>query len=175
MKQDRMPLTVNRPELLIDGSDAAFRRLVHDLFGFLARHETIRDGHARHIDLAGVDYSVLIAIAHIGAERDVGVKQVADYLHVSATFITRVVNKLEALQLVKKQASKTDGRRVMLALTRTGLGRLRKLAPIQRRVNDVEFGPLSKSEFLLLASLIEKMIVSSDEAIQLQDRLIRSA
>jgi DNA-binding MarR family transcriptional regulator len=174
MKQERMPLTVNRPELLTDGSDAAFRRLVHDLFGFLARHETIRDGHARYVDLAGVDYSVLIAIAHIGADQDVGVKQVADYLHVSGTFITRVVNKLETLRLVKKQASKTDGRRVMLALTRAGLGRLEKLAPIQRQVNDVEFGALSRKEFLLLAGLMEKMIASSDAAIGLQKQLLRS-
>ncbi len=34
-----MPLTVSRPELLIKGSDSEFRRLVHGLLGFLARHE----------------------------------------------------------------------------------------------------------------------------------------
>jgi len=43
------PVTVSRPELLVNGSDRQFRRLVHGLFGFLARHEAIRRGHATNI------------------------------------------------------------------------------------------------------------------------------
>ena len=49
------PLTVSRPELLADGSDREFRQLVHALFGFLARHEAVRAGHAARIGLAGVE------------------------------------------------------------------------------------------------------------------------
>jgi len=56
------PLTVSRPELLVQGSDRAFRSLVHGLFGFFARHEAIRSGHGARIGLVGIEYTVLISI-----------------------------------------------------------------------------------------------------------------
>jgi hypothetical protein len=34
----KAPLTISRPEMVVSGSDRHFRRLVHSLFGFLARH-----------------------------------------------------------------------------------------------------------------------------------------
>src|SRR5258708_28395697 len=49
-----IPLTVSRPELLSGGTDRDFRRLVHNTFAFMARHEAVRDGHARPIGLAGI-------------------------------------------------------------------------------------------------------------------------
>ena len=52
------PLTVSRNELLADGTDQMFRQLVHDIFAFTARHAAIRDGHARRIGLAGIDYTI---------------------------------------------------------------------------------------------------------------------
>src|SRR5688500_4096888 len=66
-----LPLTISRPELLSDGRDRRFRHLVHALFGFAAHHERIRSGHARVIGLAGIEYPVLIAIAHLSLDGDV--------------------------------------------------------------------------------------------------------
>src|ERR1044072_8687442 len=78
-----LPLTSSRPELLSGGRDRQFRHLVHALFGFAAHHERIRTGHARVIGLAGIEYTVLIAIAHLSQDGDVSVKSVADHLYVS--------------------------------------------------------------------------------------------
>src|SRR6185437_112836 len=89
-----LPLTVSRPELLNEGTDRDFRRLVHNNFAFMARHEAIRDGHARQIGLAGVEYTILISIGHLGLDCDVNVKTVADHLHMSGAFITTVTSKL---------------------------------------------------------------------------------
>src|SRR4029078_11013613 len=89
------PLPISRPELLIDGSDRQFRRLVHGLFGFLARHEAIRRGHAARIGLVGIEYTTLISIRHLDAEEgDVNVNRVAEHLHLSGAFVTTVTNKL---------------------------------------------------------------------------------
>src|SRR3954471_22361563 len=55
----RAALTTSRPELLVDGSDQQFRRLVHSLFGFLVRHQTLREGHAAVIGLPGIEYTTL--------------------------------------------------------------------------------------------------------------------
>src|SRR6188768_3536039 len=89
------PLTVSRPELLVQGSDRAFRSLVHGLFGFFARHEAIRSGHGARIGLVGIEYTVLISIGHLTVhEGDVSVNRIAEHLYLSGAFVTTVTNKL---------------------------------------------------------------------------------
>src|SRR3984885_15573560 len=86
-------LTVSRPELLVDGSDQQFRRLVHNLFGFLARHSSVREGHGALIGLAGIEYTMLISIGHLSAAGNVSVKDVADTLHLSGAFTPALTTK----------------------------------------------------------------------------------
>ena len=163
-----LPQTVTRPELLNDGTDRDFRRLVHNIFAFMARHEAIRDGHARQIGLAGIEYTTLISIGHLALDGDVNVKTVADHLHMSGAFITTVTSKLQALGLVEKIQDSVDRRRISLLTTEKGKSLLRKLAPYQREINDVEFGSLSKDDFQFLSRVLENLIVSGDEAMALQ-------
>jgi DNA-binding MarR family transcriptional regulator len=166
------PLTVSRPELVVNGSDREFRELVHNLFGFLTRHERIRAGHARVIGLAGIEYTVLISIAHLAVEGDVNVKTVADHLHLSGAFITSTVNRLVQLGLVHKKTDAGDRRRVALTVTPEGHALLERLAPTQRRVNDEEFGTLTRDEFRLLIGLVDRLIESADKAVALQTYLL---
>jgi DNA-binding MarR family transcriptional regulator len=163
-----LPLTVTRPELLNDGTDRDFRKFVHNIFAFMARHEAIRDGHARQIGLAGIEYTVLISIGHLALDGDVNVKAVADHLHMSGAFITTVTSKLQTLGLVEKIQDSVDRRRISLVTTEKGKTLLRTLAPYQREINDVEFASLSKEEFQFLSKIIEDMIVSGGEAVALQ-------
>src|SRR5258708_26079686 len=100
--QRGLPLTTSRPELLSHGRDRQFRHLVHALFGFAAHHERIRSGHARVIGLAGIEYTVLISIAHLSQDGDVNVKTVAEHLYFSGAFITAVVKRLLKLGLIDK-------------------------------------------------------------------------
>jgi MarR family transcriptional regulator, organic hydroperoxide resistance regulator len=163
-----LPLTVTRPELLNDGTDRDFRKLVHNIFAFMARHESIRDGHAKQIGLAGVEYTILISIGHLGLDGDVNVKTIADHLHMSGAFVTTVTSKLQTLGLVEKTQNNIDRRRISLAITEQGKALLRKLAPYQREINDVEFGPLSRDDFLAISRILEALIDSSDRAFALQ-------
>ncbi|MGY3622725.1 MarR family winged helix-turn-helix transcriptional regulator [Bradyrhizobium sp. USDA 10063] len=164
----RAALTTSRPELLVDGSDQQFRRLVHSLFGFLVRHQTLRDGHAAVIGLPGIEYTTLIAIRHLALQGDVHVKTVADHLHLSGAFVTTVTNKLESKGLIEKAAHQGDRRRLSLSVTPRGAELLERLAPTQMQVNDVEFGCLSAREFELLLDLVQRLVESSDRAIALQ-------
>lgn len=166
-----LPLTTSRPELLAEGSDRDFRRLVHDLFGFFARHEAIRSGHAAYIGLNGMEYTVLISIAHLSADADVSVKVVADHLHLSGAFITTIVGALVRKRLVHKGIDPRDRRRVRLTVSEKGYGLLSRLAPVQRQVNNAEFECLSAPEFRQLLDLIQRLIAGSDRAIALQQRL----
>ena len=170
-----LPLTTSREELLVDGSDHAFRELVHELFAFFARHEEIRSGHGRYIGLRGIEYTVLISIGHLGNYGDVNIKTIADHLHLSGAFITTVTNRLSDYGLVEKTTDVADARRVMLAITPKGYTLLEKLAPVQRQVNDVEFGSLDAKDFEHLLAIARKLVDSSSQAVALQKYLNRTA
>ncbi|HEY0441155.1 MAG TPA: MarR family winged helix-turn-helix transcriptional regulator [Xanthobacteraceae bacterium] len=170
-EKSRFPLTISRPELLHGGSDREFRYLVHGLFGFLARHERIRAGHAKVIGLAGIEYTTLISVAHLSTEGDVSVKRVADHLHLSGAFITSTVRRLVQLGLVHKKTDQRDRRRVTLTVSAKGHTLLERLAPMQRRINDVEFGCLGREQFRFLVDIVERLIESGDKAVALQTYL----
>jgi MarR family transcriptional regulator, organic hydroperoxide resistance regulator len=167
-----LPLTTSRPELLSGGRDRQFRHLIHALFGFAAHHERIRSGHARLIGLAGIEYTVLISIAHLAQDGDVNVKTVADHLYLSGAFITAVAGRLLKLGLIHKRTDTGDRRRVTLTVSAQGRAALERLAPIQRKVNDVEFGSLSREEFELLTGIVERLIESGARAVALQNYLL---
>ena len=155
--------------MLVDGSDRHFRRLVHNLFGFLARHEAVRAGHAARIGLVGIEYTVLISIRHLSAEEgDVSVNRIADHLHLSGAFVTTVTNRLLERGLIHKSPDPADRRRVRLEVSDQGDALLAQLAPVQRQVNDVQFGCLSASDFRQLLDMTERLIESSNQAVRLQ-------
>ena len=170
-----LPRTISRPELLVGGSDAEFRRLVHNLFAFLARHDEIRSGHAKCIGLAGTEYTVLISIAHLAGRGDVNIKTVGAHLHVSGAFVTSVVRRLGERGLVEKRADPGDRRRVTLTVTEAGYGLLERLAPMQRQVNDVEFDGLGGKDFATLLEILDRLIDSSNRAVSLQHYLLSEA
>jgi DNA-binding MarR family transcriptional regulator len=167
-----LPLTTSRPELLSGGRDRQFRHLIHALFGFAAHHERIRSGHAKVIGLAGIEYTVLISIAHLSRDGDVNVKTVADHLYLSGAFITAVAGKLMKLGLIHKKVDAGDRRRVTLTVSAQGRAALERLAPIQRQVNDMEFGTLTRQEFELLTGIVERLIESGARAVALQNYLL---
>ena len=168
-KEKMPPLTVSRTELLVDGSDRHFRHLVHNLFGFLARHEAVRAGHGARIGLVGIEYTVLISIRHLSAEEgDVSVNRVADHLHLSGAFVTTITNKLLKKGLIHKSPDPTDRRRVKLEVSSKGDALLAELAPVQRQVNDVQFECLSAREFHQLLDITRRLIESSERAVKLQ-------
>ena len=169
-----IPRTTSREALLVDGSDAEFRKLVHGLLALSTRHEALRDGHGAHIGLAGPAYTILISVRHLSGQREgegqgpVTVSGVAEHLKVSGAFITAETNKLEAKGLVDKTRDPEDGRRVLLSVTEAGQALLAALAPVQTILNDVEFGPLTRAEFRTMLRVIERLIPAADRALEIQ-------
>jgi DNA-binding MarR family transcriptional regulator len=161
-------LTTSRKALLVDGSDQAFRQLVHTLLAFLARHETVREGHAAAIGLAGIEYTVLISVKYLAAEGDVSVRELAAHLHLSGAFVTTVSNKLQQMGLLDKLVDPVDRRRLRLIVTPAGESLLTNLDPTQRQVNDVQFDCLDAGDLQQLLGSVERLVQSSDEAIALQ-------
>ncbi|MEZ5666831.1 MAG: MarR family winged helix-turn-helix transcriptional regulator [Alphaproteobacteria bacterium] len=165
------PPTVSSPELLVEGSDLAFRTFVHRLLAFSARLEAVRSGFASIIGLTGIQYTTLISIAHLQGEEGVGVTRIAEDLGLTGSFVTLVSGQLVKLGLVDKQPDEQDRRRVRLTVTAKGLQLLSDLAPAQAEVNDLLFRPLDKDAFRALSWLMGELIASGDEAVALVDYL----
>jgi MarR family transcriptional regulator, organic hydroperoxide resistance regulator len=160
--------TVTRPELLVEGSDRAFRQLVHDTLAFSARLQQVRGQLGQVIGLSGTQYTVLIAIAHLrGMDERVGVNLVAEHLHFSGAFITIEINKLVAAGLVEKETDTEDRRRVILGITQKARALLNELAPVQRPANDLLFSCLSAKDFSKIRKLMSALVETADQAIGL--------
>lgn len=173
----KLPLvasTIGRPELLIDGSDKQFRRLVQGIFSFAAIHEAIRDSYAAHVGLGGVQYTILQIIRHFGTDEEISISDIAEQLRLSGSFITNETKKLEMLGLVEKRQSQDDRRKILLSVSKKGAHLLDKLAPLQRKVNDVQFAGLSRSQFLELLAMIHQLTDSSQAALTLLHYLKRA-
>ena len=160
-------LTVARLELLVGGSDDAFRQMVHDALAFASRLQAVRDGYAGLIGLTGVQYTILIAIHHLQYERNVNVSTLARHLHLSPPFVTNETNKLVAKALVQKFRDLEDGRRLILRTTGEAHARLERLALVQSAVNDEHFAPLAKGDFETFARLVSELVDSTEKALAL--------
>jgi len=165
------PLTVSREELLVEGSDRTFRTLVQGLLRFSAIHAAIRDEYASLLKLTGQQYTLLLCIRLLCDAGTVNIRTIADHLRVSGSYITVETKALEQLELVQRERSSQDRRLVSLSLTPRGIALLDSIASLRQRVNDVEFGCLSKQEFKLLVPLVERLVQSGERALALQHYL----
>lgn len=163
----QVPLTVSRPDLLKGGDDGDFRRLVHSLLAFSAKLQRIRDAFGAYLDLTGIQYTLLVSVAHMEGGEGVGVKQVADHLSLSGTFVTTQTKKLERAGLLARHINPLDRRRVILAVTDSGNSLLTELAPVQQKTNDALFQHLSEAEFDRLLTLTDGLLEGAMEATSL--------
>ena len=165
------PLTTSRPELLIDDSDEVFCDFLHGILALSERWNTVRAGFGERLGLSGIQYTILISIAHMQKYTNVSVKRLADHLHLSGTFVTTVTGQLEKANLIHKKQDAEDRRKVRLVISEEGKTLLRKLEDTQQKVNDEMFECLDQEQFKDLSKLVDELILCADRAITLQTHL----
>jgi DNA-binding MarR family transcriptional regulator len=165
----RAPLTVSRTELLVGGSDEVFRDFIHDFLAFSERVMAVREGFGSLIGLTGIEYTVLVSIAHLQARGPVSINMVARHLHFSGAFITTVTNGLVRAGMVAKRRDDQDRRRLAVSTTARADRALAQLAPVQREVNDLLFRDLGRAQFRALQKSMESFVEAGDQALRLLD------
>ena len=158
------PPTVSRSALLVDGTDAEFRGLIHDLIAYGHRLDAIRDTFALIAGISGVQYEILMLVSRSDG---LSVGEVATRLHRSGAFITIEANKLALRGILHKDSDPADGRRVILRANEKAIELLDRLAPFQRSVNDMLFERLDAKRFKQLRSLARDLVASGDRALAL--------
>jgi len=171
-RRSSLPLTVSRPALLAQGSDDAFRGLIHDLIAYGHRLDACRDAFAAIVGISGVQYEILMLVSRA---ESLSIGEVAARLHRSGAFITIEANKLAERGILEKASDPADGRRVLLKHTAKGLELLRRLAPYQQRINDVLFESLDARRFKQLRVLARELLASGDRAVSMLEYLLHEA
>ena len=156
------PLTVSRAPLLRRGSDAEFRQLIHDLIAYGHRLDACRDAFAAIIGVSGVQYEILMLVSRADG---LSVGEVAARLHRSGAFITIEANKLAQRGVLDKAADPSDGRRVLLKANARTHELVARLAPHQRRINDVLFECLDARRFDELRALVAELVRCGERAV----------
>jgi MarR family transcriptional regulator, organic hydroperoxide resistance regulator len=168
----KTPLTVSRPALLAQGSDAEFRGLIHDLIAYGHKLDACRDAFAAIAGISGAQYEILMLVSRA---EGLSIGEVAARLHRSGAFITIEANKLAAEGILEKAADPGDGRRVLLRTTQKSLALLEHLAPYQQRINDVLFEFVDAKRFRELRALAAELVARGDRAVAMLDLLIQEA
>ena len=166
------PPTVSRPALLVGGSDAEFRGLIHDLIAYGHKLDACRDAFAAIAGISGVQYEILMLVSRA---EGLSIGEVAARLHRSGAFITIEANKLAAAGILHKASDPADGRRVLLKTSAKADALLERMAPYQRRVNDILFESLDAKRFRALRALAAELVAGGDRAVSLLEHLIHEA
>ncbi|CAN7784026.1 MarR family winged helix-turn-helix transcriptional regulator [Caballeronia sp. LjRoot34] len=161
--------TVTREELLDEGADAEFRVLVHDLLAFSARIGAVESGLGNLIGMTQTQFRIVMSTAYLQASHGVGVNALAEHLHFSGAFVTSEVNKLVSNGTIEKTNDPVDRRRVRLKLTAAARRHLEDLKKFQAPVNDVLFSSITRDEFVMLRSVMSRLVSHGDEALALLD------
>ncbi|HYL91312.1 MAG TPA: MarR family transcriptional regulator [Burkholderiales bacterium] len=167
------PATVSRAALLVEGSDAEFRGLIHDLIAYGHRLDTCREAFATLVGISGAQYEIVMLVSRAAGLLSVG--EVATRLHRSGAFITIEANKLVAQGILEKVADPTDGRRVLLRANQKSRELVERLAPFQRKVNDQLFDRLDARRFRQLRLLARDLVESGDRAVAMLEFMLRDA
>ena len=168
----KRPPTASRKALLAGGSDAEFRGLIHDLIAYGHKLDACRDAFAAIAGISGVQYEILMLVSRA---EGLSIGGVAARLHRSGAFITIEANKLAARGILDKVSDPADGRRVLLQTNARADALLERLAPYQRRVNDVLFESLDAKRFRALRALAGDLVACGDRAVALLDYMVREA
>jgi MarR family transcriptional regulator, organic hydroperoxide resistance regulator len=166
------PLTVSRQALLARGTDAEFRGLIHDLIAYGHKLDACRDAFAAIAGISGAQYEILMLVSRADA---LSIGEVAARLHRSGAFITIEANKLVASGILEKAADPDDRRKVLLKMNLKSQQLLERLAPYQRRINDVLFEFLDARGFRQLRTLAAELVGAGDRAVAMLELVLHEA
>ncbi|MEM8997985.1 MAG: MarR family transcriptional regulator [Acidobacteriota bacterium] len=117
-------------------------------------------GLLKDLDLSIAQHEVLVKVyRHEGLTQ----KELANHLLVVKSNVTALIRRMEARNLVRRDADGADARRRRLSLTEEGRALVHRSIALQNRVIDVMLSGLSRDDLARLDSIMERVSRSLDE------------
>ena len=115
-----------------------------------------------YLNELGITYTQYLVLLVLWETENCSIKDVANTLKLDSPTITPIVQKLEKMNLVKRNRSLVDERLVIVSLTKTGIDLEDQVADIQKKVackthlNSKEFNELKKTLNQLTETMSDK-------------------
>lgn len=161
------PVTATNPILALGKSNHSLRKLVYDFFTVSARMEEVRRHLGRRVGVTGPQYSLIMAVAELQGRDGVSVGRVAEYLHVTGTFVTTESGKLSKEGFLGKRPDIQDRRLSLLFIAPKGQRALNSLFPELQQINDILFELDSRTDFEGLCQVFERLVGNGQRALAL--------
>ena len=159
------PLSSSLETVLEDGSDQSLRRLIHNLFSAGSMLEELRSVMGERLGITGGQYQILMVISRLQGTRGVAIKDVALQLRVVASHVTVEVGKLAKWGFVEKLPNESDGRSVLIALTKRGIAAIETVTAITRGINDGLFAGFTKTDFQKFDGLLDYFVSNAEKTL----------
>lgn len=169
--EQKLPLSISRPALLVDGADREFRRLIYRMIITESRLVDIRKSIGQRVGVTGAQYHMMMAILHLQGEEGISVGSLADYLEVTGPHITGEIRKLTAKGFVRKTDNPQDKRVVLLQISAEGRKRLLSAFDFIRNVNDILFDGVTVEEFRALTKFNQKFVRNTSLALDWTEKM----
>lgn len=142
-----------------------FREFIAELFAAAAGMQSLRRGIARSVGLGGAEFAILLAIWRLAKPGPIGIKGLAEHLHVAGPHITDEVMRLVKLGYLNKAPDLRDSRAISLTLSKEGSVLLASLAPALEKVNLHLFQGVTAKDMRTLRMLFQLLIDRSRTSI----------
>jgi DNA-binding MarR family transcriptional regulator len=159
------PPTTSREEYFKDGTDQLFREAIYTWVLSVERLLKCRKAFARILGLTSSQFVVLMGVATLQKARGVTIKDVAKHVALASTHVTTEIGRLEAKGLLVKRANQSDGRSVLVSLTRKGEMQIERVSPTVRETNDVLFRDVTLKRLINAHIVAIKLVANSSDAL----------
>jgi len=109
-------------------------------------------------------YNIIMILARTRSPSGESMGRIADHLGVSLSFVVAEARALSELGLVALHRNPADRRSVLARLTKSGRSRIARVAPKIRGVNDMLFAGLTRSQFITMDGIVQRVLEGAEEA-----------
>ncbi len=162
---------VGWPHLLVNGSDAEFRRMVRALAALMHRLREVHALAARGVGLRATGLELLLAIVEADPDGDgVAQRHLASLLGLDRTYASQTAARLARAGMVVKRPDPVHRQRTLLVATDDGRRAVAAAMPLIKAAHNVAFQPLDKRAFERLAKIAAKLDTASSIAVNILAR-----
>ena len=151
---------VGRSELMPDGTDRAFRVLVHNLLCFSERLLALRNRFATLLGMSRAQYTLLTGIVYLQTAGGASLQDVSAHLRFDPARARVEADKLVAAGVLEW----VEEGGIHVQLSSRGIALLNDLVRIQAPVDDALFRTLSAEEFEKLSAIVAQLVGNADAA-----------
>jgi DNA-binding MarR family transcriptional regulator len=134
--------------------------------GYLLKraHGALVDWLEPVIEARGLTFTQYVVLMYLREGLVISASTLCVQLRHDSGALTRIIDQLEARDLVRRERSRTDRRSVLLQLTDTGRATVEEMIPAVVNQLNTALGAFSRSELTELMRLLSKLIVVVEAA-----------